>query len=118
MKLTDSFGATIAHYSDRWDQRFRAGPLVPYRKAKLASFWIVNHGGLYEEWAFTSDANFQFKRINRSNVDTVRGTYIAKDNTLTLTAPDRPMQEFGWRIEVENGNHTLITTPQKRRSPS
>ena len=108
LKLTDTFGATTTRYTDRWDQRYGAGPLVPYAKAKLASFWIVNHGGMHAEWAFTEDGKFQFKRINRSNVVTVRGTYIVKDNILILTAPDRPMQGFGWRIEVENGNHTLI----------
>ena len=82
--------------------------LKTYDRAKLASFWIVNHGGLHWEDAFTADGRFQSKRIGGGMNETVRGTYEIKGNILVLISPGKPLQGFIWRIELENGAHTLV----------
>jgi len=108
LKLTDSFGSTTTHYFERFDQRYAAGPLIPYDKATLPASWIVNHGGMHWEYAFTADGRFQSKRIGKALNEVVRGTYVVKGNILILTAPQRPLEGFVWRMELENGARTLI----------
>jgi len=108
LKLTDAYGSTTSHNFERYDQRYAAGPLIPYDKAKLPATWIVNHGGMHWEYAFTADGRFQSKRVGKTINETVRGTYIVKGNILILVVPQKPMEGFVWRMELENGARTLI----------
>lgn len=108
LMLIDSFGASIPFYWDKWDQRYAAGPLVPYAKASLVGNWVVNHGRMHWEYAFTSDGRFRSKRIGDAINETVEGSYLVKENVLILTSANKPLQGFAWRIEAENGGRTLI----------
>jgi hypothetical protein len=108
LKMTDSFGATVSFYWERFDQRYAAGTFIPYEKASLPGYWIVNHGHLHWEYAFTPDGKFQSKRVGDAINETVRGTYTVKGNILILASPDKPLQGFVWRMELENGARTLI----------
>jgi len=108
LKLTDSFGSTTSHNFERYDQRYAAGPLIPYEQASLVATWTVNHGGMHWEYAFTSDGRFQSKRIGKTINEIVRGTYVVKGNALVLVVPQKPLEGFVWRMERENGARTLI----------
>jgi len=70
--------------------------------------WIVNHSRMHWEYAFTADGRFQSKRMGEAVNETVRGTYMVKQNILILSVPDKPLQGFGWRMELENGARSLI----------
>jgi len=108
LKLTDSFGATSPYYAERFDHRYVTATLIPYDRATLPAFWVVNHGNMRWEYAFTADGRFQSKRIGDAVNETVRGNYAVKGNILLLTSPQKPPQAFLWRMELENGGRTLI----------
>ena len=108
LKLTDSFGATNPFYWERFDQRYAGGTLIPYDKASLVGNWTVNHGRLHWEYAFTQDGRFRSKRVGDAVNETVQGTYTVKGSILILDSPEKKLQGFGWRMELENGGKTLI----------
>ena len=108
LKLTDSFGAVVPFYWENFDHRYVASTLIPYDKASLPGYWIVSHGRMHWEYAFTPDGKFQSKRIGDAVNETVRGTYVVKGPLLILTVPGKPLQALGWRMELENGGETLI----------
>ena len=108
LKLTDEFGAVSPFYWEAFDQRYAGGVLIPYSQASLVGFWVVSHGRAHWEYAFTADGKFQSKRIGDSINETLRGTYVVKDNALILSVPGKPLQGFAWRIERENGARTLV----------
>lgn len=108
LHLTDAYGATTPFYWERFDQRYAAGPLIPYDKTSVTGFWSVAHGHLHWEYAFTPDGKFQSKRVGDAVNETVRGAYTAKGPVLILSVPGKPLQALGWRMERENGGRTLI----------
>lgn len=82
LKLTDSFGAVVPFYKESFDHRYVTSTLIPYDRASLPGFWIVSHGRMHWEYAFTPDGKFQSKRVGDAVNETVRGTYIHRERPI------------------------------------